>query len=223
MDTARFFLFSLAAADKSRNWSEKGIIGSLKFIKKIVKYFESVKIGKTDDVVESKLNQSIKKITNQIENFQYNLAIINIRNLFDSLPEETSKKTLETFLKILHPFCPHITEELWEKLGSKGFISLEDWPKVDEKKIDENLEKKEKLVDKLVEDINHILKIVGDKKKVFVYILPNEKDSYFESLDIIKKKTGLVAKIFLVNDKEKYDPEGKSKKVKPNKPGIYLE
>ncbi len=215
MDTARFFLFSLAAPYKSRDWSEKGIEGSLRFIKRIIKYFDSVKIGKIDNKTESKLNKSIKEITKQIESFNYNLATIRIRNLFDSLPKETSKRTLEDFLKILHPFCPHITEELWEKIKGKGFVSLASWPKFDEKKIDENLEKEEEAIEKLLSDINHVKKITGKlKAKVYVYVLPQELKIY-EDVEKIN--------LFSVNDKEKYDPEGKSKKVKPGKPGIYLE
>ncbi|MBA7691520.1 hypothetical protein ES703_100065 [subsurface metagenome] len=224
IDTARFFLISLAAPDKSKDWSEKGIQGSLKLISKIIEYYNRVKIGKSDARTESKLNKTIKEVTKQIELFQYNLAVIKIRDLFNSLPQEVSKDTLEKFLKMLHPFCPHITEELWEKIGNKGFISLEKWPKVDKKKIDENLEKREQIAEKLIRDINHIKKLTRKiKAKVFIYVLPNEKMIYIENLNLIKKKTGLDINIYAVNEKGKYDPENKSKKVKPGRPGIYLE
>lgn len=228
MDTARFFLLSLAAPNKSRNWSEKGIKGSLKFIIKIIEYFNNVKIGKDNAKIESKLNKSIKDVTNQIEEFNYNLAIIKIRSLFNSLPEEVSKKTLKDFLKLLHPFCPHITEELWHKLGNKNFISLEKWPKVDENKIDESIEKKEKIIEKLIEDVNYVAKLIKEKenkdtKKVFIYVLPNEESMFKNEIKFIEKKTMLKIEIYSVSNKKKYDPENKSKKVNPGKPGIYLE
>jgi leucyl-tRNA synthetase len=228
MDTARFFLLSLAAPDKPRDWSEKGIEGSLKFIKKIMNYFDSVKIGKADAKTESKLNKSIKEVTRQIEGFNYNLSVIKIRELFNSLPKETSKDVLKKSLILLSPFCPHIAEELWEKLGNKNFISLEKWPKYDEKKIDENLEKQEQLIEKLISDINHVVKLVNEKqnteiKKVFVYVLPNEKEMFEDEKEIIKKKINIDIQIYAVNEKDKYDPENKSKKVKPGRPGIYLE
>jgi leucyl-tRNA synthetase len=224
VDILRFFLVSVASPDKDLQWSEKGIEGSSKFIKKIINYFENIKISKkTNAKIESKLNKTIKEVTNQIENFKYNLAIIKIRDLFNSLPKEISKEILEKSLKLLNPFCPHITEEIWEKIGCKGFISLAKWPVADEKKIDNNLEKQEQAVEKLAEDINNILKIVKNKKNVYVYVLPNEKEFYFEDLDILKKKINLDVKLFAVNDKDKYDPENKSKKVKPGRPGIYLE
>ncbi len=226
IDTARLFLMSVSSPDKQMEWNSDGVEGSFRFIKKVFDYVEDVKINKTTDAkIESKLNKTIKQVTEQIENFDYNLAIIGIRGFFDSLPEKTSKDVLEKFLKLLHPFCPHTTEELWEKLGNKNFISLEKWPKFDEAKINDKFEKQEKDVEDLINDINNILRIVGDakKKKVFIYTLPNEKEIYSEYADLIKKKTNLEVFIFAVNDAKKYDPENKSKKSKPSKPAIYLE
>ena len=228
VDVLRFYLVSSASPDKDYSWNDKGIEGSLKFIKRIIEYFNNVKIGKSNAKIESKLNKSIEKITNQIENLKYNLAVIEIRGLFNSFPEEISKKTLENFLKLLHPFCPHLTEELWERIGNKNFLILEKWPKVDKKKIDERLERQEQLIMRLIEDINHIAKLIKEKesknaKKAFIYVLPNEKEIFNSEVDSIEKRTGFDIEIYSVSDKDKYDPENKSKKVKPGKPGIYLE
>jgi leucyl-tRNA synthetase len=116
---------------------------------------------------------------------------------------------------LLSVFCPHIAEEFWEKIKGKGFISLAEWPKPDLKKIDAKLEQQEGVVDKLLSDIDHVKKLTGKTKaQVYVYVLPNE-------LDLYKNVEGV--KVFAVNDKSKHDPEGKSKKVKPGRPGIYLE
>ncbi|MDP7520687.1 MAG: class I tRNA ligase family protein, partial [Candidatus Pacearchaeota archaeon] len=137
------------------------------------------------------------------------------RELFNSLPKETSKDVLKKSLILLSPFCPHIAEELWEKIGNKEFISVARWPAADNRKINEKLEKQEQAVEKLIEDIGHIKKLTGKKDaQVYVYVLPNELKIYREVKNI---------KIFVVNDKKKYDPENKSKKVKPGRPGIYLE
>lgn len=217
MDTARFFLLSLAAPDKPRDWSDKGIQGSFRFISKVVEYFNKAEISKTaDKKTLSKLNSTIKQVTSEIGNFRYNMAIIKIRELFNSLPETgTSKDVLEKSLKLLHPFCPHITEELWEKIGNKGFISLAAWPEVDESKIDESLEKQDEMVSKLRSDINQVRKLTGKKQaNVYVYVLPKE-------IEIYKDVDGI--NLFAVNDKNKYDPQNKSKKAKPGKPAIYLE
>jgi leucyl-tRNA synthetase len=223
-DSLRLALMSFASPDKDTNWDEKVLKGSFKFVNKVVDYFNSVKIGNTDKKIESKLNKIIKEFTKDIEEFKYNLAIIKIRNLFECLPNKISKDVLEDFLKMFSLFCPHISEELWQKIGGKGFISLEKWPNYDEKKIVEKFEKEEQAVEKLVEDINHVSRLVKrEVSKLFVYVLPNERENYLGNLELIKRRTGFEVQVFAVNDKNKYDPENKSKKVKPNRPGIYLE
>jgi len=230
IDTARMFLISVASPDNDIDWSEKGIEGSSKFVKKLFDFFDKVKISKkSNPKIESKLNKIIKEVANQIENFKYNLAIIKVRELFSTLfkEKEVSKEVLEKSLKLLHPICPHITEELFEKLGNSDFISLSEWPKVEEKKIDDKFDKQEEAFEKLVGDILNIGKILEEKgagsegKKVYVYVIPNEKEFYSD--DEISRRVGKEVKIFAVNDKGKYDPENKSKKSKPGKPAIYFE
>ena len=227
IDTARLFLVSIASTDKDIQWSDEGIEGSFRFINKVMEYFQKIKIGKSNAQLESKLNQTIRDVTENIENFQYNLAVIKIRELFDYIEKGADKRTAEIFLRLLSPFCPHITEELWQKLGNKGFLSLEKWPEADEKKINEQFEKEEKIVDEIIGDINNVINIIKGKgkgvAKLCIYVLPNEREVYQSNINEIEKRTNLSAKIYAVNDKKKYDPQNKSKKVKPGKPGIYLE
>ena len=225
-DSLRLALMSFASPDSDTNWDEKVLIGSYRFLKKFYEKFEEIKISKKKNArMESRLNKAIKEITNNIENFKYNLAIIKLRELLNSLPEEASKDVLEKSLKLLSPFCPHLSEELWKKIGNQSFISLEKWPEVDDKKIDERFEKEEEANEKIISDILNIQKIIefrGEKKeKVYVYVLPNEKEYY--NFSEISKRVGKRVFIFAVNDKQKYDPQNISKKSKPGKPGIYLE
>ena len=224
-DTLRIFLVSIASPDKDSSWSSTGIESMHKFVAKFFNFVSEVKQGKSSKRAENKINRAIKEISGDIQELQYNLAIIKIRQLIEFLSEEKeiSKKDLGTILKLISPFCPHITEELWEKIGNKSFISLEKWPEADESKIDENLEKQEKAVENLVGDINNVLKIVGKKRKVVIYTIPNEMNNYSTAIELIRRKTNLEVSVYAVNDKEKYDPEGKSKKAKPGKPAIYLE
>src|SRR3990167_6084712 len=146
IDTARLFLVSLASPDKDIAWSEKGIEGSFRFINKVIEFFEKVKIGKSSKKLQSKINSSISEITENIENFNYNIAVIKLRELFDSLEEEMSKEDICSFLKLLHPFCPHITEELWQRKKIKGLVTIQNWPKADKSKIDLTLEYEEELI-----------------------------------------------------------------------------
>lgn len=215
-DSLRLYLVSASAPDSDFDWDEKGMQGSHKFIQKVYNYFSKIKFGKATAEVESKVNKTIKDVTSFIESFKHNLAVIELRKLFDFISSrEIDKKSAEIFLKMLHVYAPFVTEELWGATGNRGFISLESWPSPDEKKINEKFEQQEKAVEKLVEDISHIKKMLGkEPENVYVYVLPNE-------LDIYKNVPGV--KIFAVNDKNKYDPENKSKKVKPGRPGVYLE
>ena len=227
IDTARLFLVSNSSPNKDIKWTTQGINGSMKFIMKVMNYFESVKIGKSNRKIESKLNRTIKEVTEDIEALRYNLTLIKIRDLFECLHPMESKEVLESFLKLLAPFCPHITEELWHKIGNKRLISLESWPKADERKIDKKLEQEEKIVEKIVEDINNVARLIREKekhpKKVFIYTLPQEKSVYTENSDLIERKTNLKVEISAVNEKNKYDPKNKASKSKPEKPAIYLE
>jgi len=226
IDTARLFLVSIASPDKDINWSDEGIEGSLRFILNVFNFAKTFKSSKMSKLQKSKLHRTINEYTSDLENFRYNLAVIKLRGLFDVLKEGCDKKSFEIFLKLLSPICPHISEELWSKLKHEKFISLEKWPEFDEKEIDDKLEETEKLFEKTIEDIKYILKMIKEKqgkigKKIFVYVLPNDLDNYDS------KKLGLEigkdVRVFAVNDKEKYDPEGKSKNVKPGRPGIYVQ
>ena len=222
VDSIRFFLVSLASPDKNRDWNEKGIESISKFIKKIFENIKTIKIGKSSSRTEHTLNKTIKQITEQISSLNYHTATINLRKLFDKLESEMSKEDLETTIKLLSPFCPHLAEELWEIIGNKPFISTASWPKTDESKINEKFEKEEESTDKAVSDITNILKLIKtETKKVYLYVLPNDLEFY--NVEDISRRVNKEVTIFKVNDKNKYDPENKSKKAKPNKPAIYIE
>jgi leucyl-tRNA synthetase len=219
---------SIASPDKDLAWNSEGIEGSFRFINKILSYFETVKAGQSSKKIDSKINKAIKEVTDDINNFRYNLAIIKLRQLFESMGQEESKENLEAFLKLLHPFCPHITEEIWyTNFGHDSFLTIEAWPVADERKIDASLEEGERNAEKLASDINSVINVMKAHNKVFskvfVYALPKEVDGYKENTQIIRTSIGIDVTIYAVNDKEKYDPQGKASKAKPGKPAIYLE
>jgi len=227
-DSLRFNLMSLSAPDSDSIWSDTGIESAFKFISRLFLGITNIKIGKSSPKFESKINKAIKEISLDIGSIKYNLALIKIRGLYDSIMQENeiSKKDLESFMKLLHPICPHITEELWHNLGNKTFISLEKWPEADETKINEKFEQEEKNAEKAVSDILNVLKIIKEKTgkeggKIYLYVIPDELSSY--NAEAISKRTQKEVKVFTVNDKKKYDPGGKASKAKPGKPGIYIE
>ncbi|HEC92420.1 MAG TPA: leucine--tRNA ligase, partial [Candidatus Atribacteria bacterium] len=86
------------------------------------------------------LHKTIKKVSEDIENMKFNTAIsamMEFCNAWQENPKGLRKKDLKDFLKILSPFAPHLTEELWQKLGNKKSIFLKKWPKYDPKLIEE--------------------------------------------------------------------------------------
>ncbi len=220
-DTMRFYLISEASPDKGFNWTEKRIHGALRFIKQIFSIFEKIKFGKTSKYFERELNKTIKNLTDYIETiYDYRKATIEIRRIFDLLEKENeiSREDFEKLLKVLSPFCPHIAEELWERLGNKTFICCESWPKA--KKIEEK-EKEKDLNEKVIQDLRQILKKFPEKNKVYLYVLPFE----FQKINRkkIEKEIGKEVFVFSVKDQNKYDPENKSKKALPGNPGVWIE
>jgi leucyl-tRNA synthetase len=188
IDTARIFLLSLAAPEKGRDWDEKGIQGSLKLVDRIYTYFSNLNEGKDSELTLSKLNKTINEVTKEIEEFKYNLSIIKLRQLFEHIEKETiSKETANKFIKMLSPFAPHLAEELWEK-NNEGFVSIEKWPEADESKINEQLEKREELIDSLRQDILKIKELAKLERvsKVKIFVSPEWK---WKALEIIQKIT----------------------------------
>jgi leucyl-tRNA synthetase len=227
IDTARYFLCSLASPDKDIDWSDKGINGSLRFINRIFEAFEKLEIskkGKDSEELERKLNSVIKNVSEQIQNFEYRKATIEIKELFELIHEqkEISKSSIEKALKILNPFCPHITEELWERIGNKPFISTAEWPKAEEKIIraKNTVNASEKIISGIKEIVTKYEKN-NSFSKFYIYVMPFEMGKLNE--EKISKEFGKKTKVYAVNDSKKYDPEGKAGKAKPGKPAIYFE
>lgn len=227
-DSLRMFLVSVASPDSDFSWKTTGLESVHKFLDRTFSLLSEMKFGKSDKKTKHKIHKTLKSVTFEIENLKYNSAIIKLRWLFEYLAEnEISKNDAEICISMISPFAPHMAEELWEKLGKKGSISFSEWPKTDEKKIDKKFEKEEQIIEKTIEDVNHIMNIVRERGKnisrLFIYVLPQEKNLFEQNAELFGKKINLEVKIFAVNDKDKHDPENKSKNVKPGRPGIYLE
>ena len=225
-DALRMFLVSTANPDKDSVWSSTGVESIFKFVNKIYNFGMKTKIGASSAKFQHKLNLAIRQISEDMESLQYNLAVVKLRALIENFEAQASKADLQNFVKLIAPFCPHIAEELWEKLGGKGFVSLAEWPLCDESKINMKLEESEKNIEKSVDDILNVLKIVKEKSgkeagDVYLYVVPKELNEY--NSKELGKRIGKEVKVFAVNDKKKYDPQGKAGKAKPGKPGIFVE
>lgn len=191
IDSSRIFLLSLAAPDKPRDWSDKGIIGSKRFIERIYNYFKEVEFGSDSEIVLSKLNRTIKELTEEIPEFKYNLSVIKIRQLFESFEEEKiSKDTANKFIRILSPFTPHLAEELWEIIKEKGFVSTSNWPDYYEKKINLALERTEEYIENIRKDILKIKELakIEKVKSVKIFVCEQWKWKALELVQVITKE-----------------------------------
>ncbi len=114
------------------------IVSKLNFFSKQKKQEEKNEFE--SDVDEVLLNQTIKKVSEDIENFKFNTAISQMMILLNNFEEvnNISKKDFEKFILILAPFAPFITEELWSNLGNKESIHLNNWPVFNENKLIKN-------------------------------------------------------------------------------------
>ncbi len=95
---------------------------------------------------------------------------------------------LSNWIRLLAPFTPHTSEELWSKYGGEGFVSFAQWPQYDEDKISEEIERSESLVQNIVKDIKEIKNIVStDVEKVHVYVAPDWKWDLYKIADEVGK------------------------------------
>lgn len=148
VDVMRMYLAFLAPFDQGGDFRDQGISGIERFLGKVKKMESRLartsKEGLSSDT-EKLLNRSIKKISEDIENLHYNTAISQLMillNKFDELPS-IPWHAYDSFLRLLAPFAPFLTEELWQNFNKislfkkKNSIHLQNWPKFDPRKIKE--------------------------------------------------------------------------------------
>ena len=149
-DTLRMYEMFLGPLEQAKPWSTAGITGVHSFLKKMWRLFHS---GIDDsflvtDKPASKdnlkiLHKTIKKVIEDIENFSFNTSVSTFMIAANELSAQkcNSKEVLAPLLVLLSPYAPHISEELWSKLGNKGSISKASFPKFEEKFLIEDVKK----------------------------------------------------------------------------------
>ena len=205
IDTARFFLFSISSPEKDRAWSEKGIEGSLRVINKILPLVEKDFIKKPTEELENIQNKTIKIISETIENLQYNMSTIHLTNYINFLSKnEVTKESIEILAKLLSPFIPHISEELWEKLNNKKFVAQEKWPEFNESKINPEIDAQQELIENTIFDVKKIIDLLKiEPKKATIAIAEEWKYNLIKNLKEKLKETRDTGKLI----KELMDPD----------------
>jgi leucyl-tRNA synthetase len=136
-DAFRLYEMFMGPFDQPIFWDSDGILGTRRFLEKIWNIFSE--FNKEDDKrIKRKFHQTVKKVTEDIEVQKFNTAIASMMEFINEAQNfGITKEQAKDFLKILAPFAPHITEELWHRLGHKDSILKEKWPEYDKKLIKE--------------------------------------------------------------------------------------
>lgn len=140
-DTLRTYEMFIGAFDLSASWSENGVKGCRRFLERVWKLQDILTEGDGfSSDMETKIHQTIKKVSNDFENLKYNTAIAALMTLLNDFAKKGSitKGEYRTFLLLLNPVAPHITEEIWNDCGYEGYVYQQPWPEYDEAKTVEN-------------------------------------------------------------------------------------
>ena len=135
-DTMRLYEMFMGPFEASQPWSTDSIVGARRFVERVWRLGMDVMKkteSQTDEKVKKTLHKTIKKVTKDINDFSFNTSVSAMMIwLNEAEKKKTSVNDFSDFLKILAPFAPAVSEELWHKFGNKNSIHLADWPKWDE-------------------------------------------------------------------------------------------
>ena len=194
-DTMRLYEMFIGDFEKAAPWKTDSIKGCRRFIERVCAMADNVAPGdEYSKKNEGAMHRTIKKVSEDIENLKFNTAIAALMSLLNIFSENgVNKAEFMTFLVLLNPFAPHITEELAESFGVKDTLVRYPWPKYDESKTVE-------------ESVNIAVQVNGKLKGVVVLPLDcDEEQAKKAALDDEKVKSAIegknIAKIIVVKNK----------------------
>ena len=135
-DTMRLYEMFIGDFEKAAPWSPKSIKGCRRFLERVWALADKVQDGDTySEQHEVLMNRTIRKVGEDADNLKANTAIAALMTMLNEFYDKgVNKAEYKTFLALLNPFAPHITEELWQQLGETGLLSVAPWPTYDEAK-----------------------------------------------------------------------------------------
>ena len=137
-DTLRMYEMFLGPLEQSKPWDTNGIDGVHKFLKRFWRlFFEGNELAVTDEAPTDKelktLHKTIRKVRDDIENFSFNTSVAAFMICLNELGECRKRAILEPLVALLSPFAPHISEELWHRLGHADTVCDAAYPVCDER------------------------------------------------------------------------------------------
>ena len=205
-DAVRWFILSDSPPDRDIQWSDNGIQGSFKYIQKIWRTYEKIKIykkeqEKSDNSFFITTNVLIKEITECVEKFHINVAVAKLYIFLNKINEEIDKKLLSNeeiedsykkYLIIVSIFIPFVSNECWEKLTGQNDLSSQQWPEI-------------KVLDAKKDNYDLVIQING-KKRAIINATNNEseesiltKSLAIKNIKVILEEKTIIKKIFIKN------------------------
>ncbi|MBQ8746359.1 MAG: leucine--tRNA ligase [Clostridia bacterium] len=142
-DVLRVYVLFMGDYASAAPWSDSSVRGCKRFLDRVGALTDIAAGRGVTPELETAFHKTIKKVTTDIEDMKFNTAIAAMMSLLNEIYEvgHITLDELETFISILNPFAPHITEEIWEMIGGKELLSLKEWPAYDEAKtVDDTIE-----------------------------------------------------------------------------------
>ena len=136
-DTLRTYEMFIGAFDQTTPWSENGVKGCHKFLERVWNLMPMLQDGdEYSKELEGAMHKTVKKVTEDTEKMKFNTAIAAMMSLINDVYKlgRINRAELRTFLLLLNPTAPHITEEMWQMAGFEGYLHDSSWPTFDEAK-----------------------------------------------------------------------------------------
>jgi leucyl-tRNA synthetase len=148
-DTARMFILFKAPPEKDLEWDDADVEGQFRFLNRVWRLVEEFKENRPSKIEEKELTKAekdlrraihtaIKEVSEDLQQeYQFNTAVSELMKLSNALTEakyyqsKVYQEGIETLIKLMAPFAPHLSEELWQSLGNTKLIHQQNWPEVD--------------------------------------------------------------------------------------------
>ena len=188
-DTMRLYEMFIGDFEQSAPWNTQSIKGCKRFLERIAGLTDIATGTGATPKLESAFHKTIKKVSQDIEEMKFNTAIAAMMSLVNDIYNvgTLTVDELKSLIKLLNPFAPHITEEIWHVLGENTLLSVEAWPTYDEAKtVDASVTIAVQICGKMRGTID--VPAGAEEDVAFDLIMKDEKlASFFEGKTIVKK------------------------------------
>jgi leucyl-tRNA synthetase len=190
-DTLRLYEMFMGPFDQTISWSEESLEGCYRFLGRIWRLFNAPFSDKTDQNLYIKLNHTINKVSNDIENLKFNTAVASLMEFSNdwNVNQKISEKDAARLVMVMAPLVPHIAEEIWVDILKKPYsVHSQDWPEADKEAI--KSEKKTVIVQvngKVRASFSLEAGLAGDQKEVEKMARDDEKVTKWLENEKVKK------------------------------------